>query len=91
MAFRDYLRDHAAAAREYEHLKQDLAMQLAATNRESRDAYSRAKTDFIERIVAMALRSGYPREFLETGELPNQGAAPVGRAKRERPRVSAER
>jgi GrpB-like predicted nucleotidyltransferase (UPF0157 family) len=64
LAFRDYLRDHPDAAREYERLKQDLAMQLAATNRESRDAYSRAKTDFIEGIVAMALSRGYPREFL---------------------------
>jgi GrpB-like predicted nucleotidyltransferase (UPF0157 family) len=62
LAFRDYLRDHADAAREYEHLKRDLARQLTATNRESREAYSRAKTDFIERVVAMALSSGYPRE-----------------------------
>ena len=74
LAFRDYLRDHAAAAREYEHLRQDLAMQLAATNRESREAYSRAKTDFIERIVASALSKGYPRAFLHAGELPNNKA-----------------
>src|SRR5713101_632514 len=64
LAFRDYLRDHAAAAGEYEHLKQDLATKLAATTRESREVYARAKTDFIERIVAMALSNGYPREFL---------------------------
>jgi GrpB-like predicted nucleotidyltransferase (UPF0157 family) len=64
LAFRDYLRDHPDAAREYERLKQDLAMQLAATNRESRDAYSRGKTDFIEGIVAVALSRGYPRELL---------------------------
>jgi hypothetical protein len=70
LAFRDYLREQPAAAREYERLKQDLAMQLAATDRESRDAYTRAKTDFIERTVAMALSSGYPREFLQAGELP---------------------
>ena len=56
LAFRDYLRDHAATAREYEHLKHDLARQLDATDHESREAYARAKTDFIERIVAMALR-----------------------------------
>jgi GrpB-like predicted nucleotidyltransferase (UPF0157 family) len=62
LAFRDYLRDHAAAAREYEHLKQDLSTQLAASNHESREAYAQAKTDFIERIVATALRSGYPRD-----------------------------
>jgi GrpB-like predicted nucleotidyltransferase (UPF0157 family) len=62
LAFRDYLRDHAATARDYERLKHDLAAQLAANNSESREEYARAKTDFIERIVAMALRSGYPRE-----------------------------
>jgi GrpB-like predicted nucleotidyltransferase (UPF0157 family) len=67
LAFRDYLRDQAAAAREYEQLKRDLAKQLAATNRESREAYARAKSDFIERVVAMALSSGYPRESLRIG------------------------
>lgn len=70
LAFRDYLRDHAAAAREYGHLKQGLALQLAATSRESREAYARAKTDFIDRIVATALSSGYLRECDEAGELP---------------------
>ena len=65
LAFRDYLRDHAAAARDYEHLKQDLAAQFSATTRESREAYARAKTDFIERIVAMALSGGYPRGLLK--------------------------
>jgi GrpB-like predicted nucleotidyltransferase (UPF0157 family) len=59
LAFRDYLREHAAAAREYEHLKQDLAMQLAASSGESREAYAHAKTDFIERVVAIALSNGY--------------------------------
>jgi GrpB-like predicted nucleotidyltransferase (UPF0157 family) len=71
LAFRDYLRDHPAAAREYEHLKQDLAREHAATTRESREAYARAKTDFIERIVAMALSGGYPRELLQAGDLTN--------------------
>jgi len=60
LAFRDYLRRNAASSREYEQLKLDLVRQLGATNRESREAYARAKTDFIERVVAMALRSGYP-------------------------------
>jgi GrpB protein len=64
VAFRDYLREHPAAAREYEDLKRDLAGKSAATNSESREAYAQAKTDFIERIVAMALNYGYPREFL---------------------------
>jgi GrpB-like predicted nucleotidyltransferase (UPF0157 family) len=74
LAFRDYLRDHVAAAREYEHLKQDLARQFAATDGESREAYCLAKTDFVERIVAIALASGYPREFLHAGELPGNNA-----------------
>ena len=60
LAFRDYLRRNAGSSREYEQLKLDLVRQLGATNRESREAYARAKTDFIERVVAMALRSGYP-------------------------------
>ncbi len=59
LAFRDYLRDHAAVAREYEQLKQSLARQLGAMTHESREAYARAKTEFIERVVAIALRSGY--------------------------------
>jgi GrpB-like predicted nucleotidyltransferase (UPF0157 family) len=67
LAFRDYLRDHSAAAGEYEHLKQELARRLAATTPESREAYARAKTDFIERIVAMALSNGYPRELFQAG------------------------
>jgi len=65
LAFRDYLRDHPAAAREYEDLKRDLAGKLAATSHECREAYARAKTDFIERVVAVSLSSGYPRELLQ--------------------------
>ena len=41
--------------------------QLAPSDRESREAYARAKTDFIDRIVAIALRRGYPR----AGKLPD--------------------
>jgi len=63
LAFRDYLRDHDAAAGEYAHLKRHLAAQFNASHHESREAYARAKSDFIERIVATALRSGYPRAF----------------------------
>jgi GrpB-like predicted nucleotidyltransferase (UPF0157 family) len=55
LAFRDYLRAHADAAREYERLKRTLAVQSIATDRESREAYARAKADFIGRIVATAL------------------------------------
>lgn len=75
LAFRDYLRDCPAAAREYEQLKQDLARRLAPSTLESLEAYAHAKTDFIERIVAMALSSGYPREFLEAAQPPTDPLA----------------
>ena len=65
LAFRDYLRDHSTVAREYERLKKDLARQLTTTDHESRETYARAKTDFIEHIVAIALRIGYPRELAQ--------------------------
>jgi len=55
LAFRDYLRAHADAASEYERLKRALAAQTDAGDRESRDAYARAKTDFIERIIRLAI------------------------------------
>lgn len=61
LAFRDYLRDHADAAREYEQLKHVLAAQSRAADRGSREAYARAKTEFVERIVATALSANYPR------------------------------
>jgi len=64
LAFRDYLHDHPAAAHDYEELKRDLARKLEATTHESREAYAQAKTDFIERVVEVALSSGYPRGFL---------------------------
>jgi GrpB-like predicted nucleotidyltransferase (UPF0157 family) len=62
LAFRDYLCDHPAAARDYEEVKRDLSRRLLATTHESREAYAQAKTAFIERIVEVALNSGYPRK-----------------------------
>lgn len=79
LAFRDYLRDHPAAAREYEDLKQYLVTQLPASSRDSREAYALAKTDFIERIVAVALRSGYPQGMSRADQGAQPAAAPVGR------------
>ena len=61
LAFRDYLRDHAATVREYEDLKRDLAARCVATDRESREMYARAKSAFIERVITIASRGGYPR------------------------------
>ena len=59
LAFRDYLRDHPGEARNYERLKRDLAGQSEAADPESRERYARAKTDFIERVIALAREAGY--------------------------------
>ena len=53
LAFRDYLRTHPAAARDYERLKRT----LAAKHRNDRDAYTDAKAAFIEGIVAAAMHN----------------------------------
>lgn len=50
LAFRDYLRTHADVAQEYAELKYQLAVQY----RFDREAYTDAKTSFVERIVALA-------------------------------------
>jgi GrpB-like predicted nucleotidyltransferase (UPF0157 family) len=62
LAFRDYLRDNPGVAREYERLKRQLAALNGGSNAESRENYAQAKSGFIERIVALALAAGYPRE-----------------------------
>ena len=59
-AFRDYLRDHLEVAREYEDLKRTLAAQIVAADPESQQQYADAKTDFIERVVGLAVSRGYP-------------------------------
>ena len=51
LAFRDYLRTHRVAMEEYAELK----CQLAEQNRFDREAYTDAKTPFVERIVKLAL------------------------------------
>lgn len=53
LAFRDYLRAHADIAREYQHLKETLAHQ----HRNDREAYTQAKTEFVQRITELALKS----------------------------------
>jgi GrpB-like predicted nucleotidyltransferase (UPF0157 family) len=55
LAFRDYLREHAEAAREYEALKRALAAEFSEQEPSSREAYAAAKADFIARIVSVAL------------------------------------
>src|SRR5262245_16546206 len=57
LAFRDYLRRHPEAAREYAELKRDLAAQHDGLTAESREAYAHAKTSCVNRIVEDALRS----------------------------------
>jgi GrpB-like predicted nucleotidyltransferase (UPF0157 family) len=56
LAFRDYLRGHPDAAREYETLKRGLAGAHPGADAESLEAYAAAKTDFVERIVQVALQ-----------------------------------
>ena len=51
LAFRDYLRAHADAATEYAELKE----RLAAQHHLDREAYTDAKTPFVERILKIAL------------------------------------
>lgn len=48
--FRDYLRSHPRAAREYEELK----LSLLPAYRNNRDGYTEAKTDFIGKIISLA-------------------------------------
>jgi GrpB-like predicted nucleotidyltransferase (UPF0157 family) len=60
LAFRDYLRDHAEAAREYEALKKALAPQHSSARFNTRQAYADAKGELIERITRRALSEGYP-------------------------------
>ena len=51
LAFRDYLRTHAAVAAEYATLKR----RLADAHRLDREAYTVAKRPFIDRVTALAL------------------------------------
>jgi GrpB-like predicted nucleotidyltransferase (UPF0157 family) len=61
LAFRDYLRNHDEVAREYERLKYRLMLELQPTDPASREAYAVAKTEFVERVVALALSAANSR------------------------------
>ena len=50
LVFRDYLRDHPETAGEYTRLKYDLAERF----RDDREAYTRAKTEFVSAVVGRA-------------------------------------
>jgi GrpB-like predicted nucleotidyltransferase (UPF0157 family) len=60
LAFRDYLRHHPEAARAYEDLKRDLALQHRGLDFASRQAYAEAKTAFVTELTERALAAGYP-------------------------------
>jgi GrpB-like predicted nucleotidyltransferase (UPF0157 family) len=59
LAFRDYLRAHPDAAREYEALKRRLADRFNVSTFDSQQAYADGKTEFVGRILAQA-RGGDP-------------------------------
>jgi GrpB-like predicted nucleotidyltransferase (UPF0157 family) len=56
LTFRDYLRGHPDAAREYAALKRELARQHGGATAASREAYADAKTAFVTRILAAITR-----------------------------------
>ncbi|HEX4961100.1 MAG TPA: GrpB family protein [Thermoanaerobaculia bacterium] len=60
LVFRDYLRVHPGLAREYGVLKAELAQQHSASDAVSREAYAKAKSEFIDRIIRLARAGGYP-------------------------------
>ena len=61
LAFRDFLREHSDVAQEYVILKKQLADLVDATDASSRQTYAIAKSEFIERVVRIALAAGHPR------------------------------
>lgn len=60
LAFRDFLREHNDVAQEYATLKKELAAEVDAADASAREEYANAKTQFIERVVQIALAAGYP-------------------------------
>ena len=52
LVFRDHLRSHPDAAREYERLKRELASKY----RDDRRTYTDSKADFIKEIIETAMR-----------------------------------
>jgi len=66
LAFRDYLRSHSTVAREYEELKRVTVAQVVGTDPESREQYAIAKSDFVERVVALAIAQGYPADLSDS-------------------------
>jgi GrpB-like predicted nucleotidyltransferase (UPF0157 family) len=59
LAFRDYLREHAGVAQEYERLKRSLAPTFSAMAFDTRQAYADAKGEFILRVTRQALADSH--------------------------------
>ncbi|QJW85336.1 hypothetical protein HK414_24030 [Ramlibacter terrae] len=55
LAFRDFLRSHPAVAGEYLLLKQHLATVHRGDSMQSREAYSAAKSAFVESVLKRAI------------------------------------
>lgn len=58
LAFRDYLRQHHGAAREYEQLKRQLMVEINPRDDAARETYAERKTAFVERILSLASAAG---------------------------------
>src|SRR5262245_79015 len=58
LAFRDYLRQHDDAAREYEQLKRQLMAEINPRDAAAREAYAEGKAAFVERILSLAMAEG---------------------------------
>jgi sirohydrochlorin cobaltochelatase len=65
LAFRDYLRSHPEAMREYDRLKRELAAHYGS----DREGYTNAKTDFVKGIEHLALEGATTAES-RAGERP---------------------
>jgi len=63
LAFRDYLRDHPQVARQYGDLKHTVARRIVTADPASQERYAKAKTEFIEHVVALAVERGYPHDL----------------------------
>jgi GrpB-like predicted nucleotidyltransferase (UPF0157 family) len=61
LAFRDFLREHTEVAEEYARLKLRLAAVSDAADPESREAYARGKTEFVDRVIARSRAAGCER------------------------------